>query len=65
MQKSTPIEEEAFFPFEIQIFDETSFKDTQKGQSSHERYKESQIKAARRRVLAPVFRSAKRLAKEK
>lgn len=46
-----------FFPFEVQILDETAFFQSLSGSSSHSQYKQSQIKAARRRVLHEVLKS--------
>ena len=48
-------EEFAFFPFEIQVMDEQSWEVNSTGKASHGRYKKSQIRAARRRVLNEVL----------
>ncbi len=45
-----------FFPFEIQILDEESFKESREGRASHEEYKKNQICAARKRVLNNVIK---------
>jgi uncharacterized protein (TIGR04562 family) len=46
----------AFFPFEVQIMDYDSFAMNQSGEASHDRYKWSQIRLARRRVLSEVLK---------
>lgn len=48
-------EEFAFFPFEIQVMDEKSWEINSTGKASHGRYKKSQIRAARRRVLNEIL----------
>src|SRR5690606_3119633 len=48
---------EAFFPFEVQILDSSAYSEVVGGSAAHDRYKESQIRAARRRVLGPVLDS--------
>lgn len=48
----------AFFPFEIQVMDSASFKKSGRGNARHDRYKDSQIQAARERVLRGVLRKA-------
>jgi len=48
-----------FFPFEVQILDVDSAQQNQKGDSAHEKYKKSQIKAARRRVLGGMLTAKK------
>lgn len=48
-------EEFAFFPFEIQVMDEKSWEVNSTGKASHGRYKKSQVRAARRRVLNEVL----------
>lgn len=40
-----------FFPFEVQILDEASYRDSRRGFASHDDYKARQKAAARRRVL--------------
>lgn len=40
-----------FFPLEIQIFDEKSFKETLSGEATHRAYKQKQLDAVRKRVL--------------
>lgn len=44
-----------FFPFEVQILDKTSYLNNKEGEASHDKYKKSQVKAARRRVLNRVL----------
>jgi uncharacterized protein (TIGR04562 family) len=46
---------EGFFPFELQVMDESSAAQNSIGEASHDRYKQSQVKAARRRVLSRVL----------
>lgn len=46
---------EGFFPFELQVMDEESAASNTIGDASHDRYKQSQVKAARRRVLHRVL----------
>ncbi|RZA24998.1 MAG: TIGR04552 family protein [Proteobacteria bacterium] len=46
---------EGFFPFELQVMDEESAASNAIGDASHDRYKQSQVKAARRRVLHRVL----------
>ena len=49
----------AFFPFEVQILDATSHEHAQSGEANHDRYKSSQIRAARKRVLSQVLEFSK------
>jgi uncharacterized protein (TIGR04552 family) len=51
------MEETAFFPFEIQIMDFDSYQQSQIGKASHDRYKQSQLRTARRRVLGDLQRA--------
>ncbi len=46
---------DGFFPFELQVMDEESAAQNAIGEASHDRYKQSQVKAARRRVLYRVL----------
>ncbi len=46
---------EGFFPFELQVLDQESAQSNAVGDASHDRYKQSQVKAARRRVLHRVL----------
>jgi uncharacterized protein (TIGR04562 family) len=46
---------EGFFPFELQVMDEASAAQNAMGEASHDLYKQSQVKAARRRVLNRVL----------
>lgn len=48
-----------FFPFEVQIMDARSYEETVSGQAAHTLYKESQVKAARKRVLSAVLAERK------
>ncbi len=48
-----------FFPFEIQILDEQSYKKSRSGYASHELYKERQRDAARTRVLGELLKTEK------
>jgi len=48
-------EVKAFFPFEIQIIDGNSYQQILTGEANHDKYKASQVRAARKRVLAQVF----------
>ena len=51
--------QESFFPFEIQILDREAFAASQSGEATHDRYKRSQVKAARKRVLGQVLEGAR------
>lgn len=60
MAKSWQLDEEAneyvgFFPFEVHILDEEAAERNKEGNASHDRYKRSQVRAARRRVLSRVL----------
>ena len=44
-----------FFPFEIQIIDQDTYQQNQLGSANHDRYKQSQIRSARRRALGAVL----------
>ncbi len=46
---------EVFFPFELQVLDESSAQQNAIGEANHDRYKQSQVKAARRRILYRVL----------
>lgn len=46
---------DGFFPFELQVMDEESAAQNAVGEAAHDRYKQSQVKAARRRVLHRVL----------
>lgn len=50
---------EVFFPFEIQILDLQSYEQAQSGEANHDRYKSSQVRAARKRILAKVLELSK------
>jgi uncharacterized protein (TIGR04562 family) len=45
----------AFFPFEVQILDAESYSQALSGDANHSRYKLSQVRAARQRVLQQVL----------
>lgn len=45
----------AFFPFEVQIMDAAAYRQNQFGDAAHDRYKRSQIRAARRRVFRELL----------
>ncbi len=49
----------AFFPYEVQILDLAAHQQAQSGDANHDRYKSSQVRAARKRVLSPVLETAK------
>lgn len=49
-------EVQAFFPFEIQIMDAATFIHNQFGDAAHDRYRRSQIRAVRRRILGELTR---------
>jgi uncharacterized protein (TIGR04562 family) len=49
------IESSNFFPFEVHILDGATAELNRTGDASHDKYKQSQLKAARRRVLQSVF----------
>lgn len=49
------IETSAFFPFELQVMDLQAWQYNSSGAAAHGKYKRSQIKAARRRVLSDVL----------
>lgn len=44
-----------FFPFEVHVLDDESYVHNAEGDASHDRYKRSQIKATRKRVLHRVL----------
>jgi uncharacterized protein (TIGR04562 family) len=48
-------DEFSFFPFEIQVMDKRSWDINSTGKASHSKYKKSQLKAARRRVLNEIL----------
>lgn len=54
---STPIASDIrfFYPFEVQITDETSHQSNTQGQASHEEYKKSQVKSAMKRIFKPLL----------
>ena len=49
------METSAFFPFEIQVLDAEAHAENSSGPAAHGRYKRSQVRAARRRVLADIL----------
>lgn len=48
-------EQSAFFPFEVQIMDHDSYMASVHGDAAHTRYKQNQIRTARKRVLGRVL----------
>ncbi len=44
-----------FFPFEVQLVDENNYIRNETGEASHNKYRQAQIKTARRRILAEVL----------
>lgn len=40
-----------FYPFEVQVMDQRSFEENEKGRSAHSEYKKSQIQTAMKRVM--------------
>lgn len=54
LESLIPAENVRFFPLEIQIMDQESYEDSKFGPSSHERYKASQLKAARKKILGAL-----------
>ncbi|MBP9708154.1 MAG: TIGR04552 family protein [Oligoflexales bacterium] len=48
----------SFFPYEVQILDRDSYLQNQYGAASYDRYKQSQVKTARKRVLGPLIKRA-------
>lgn len=48
-------EEFAFFPFEVQVMDQKAWEVNSTGRASHGKYKKSQLRAARRRVLNEIL----------
>ncbi len=49
----------AFFPYEVQIMDQDSYAQSTSGDANHSRYKQSQVRAARKRVLNKVLELSK------
>lgn len=49
------IEQSAFFPFEVQIMDRDSYLASVDGEAAHTRYKQNQIRTARKRVIGRVL----------
>jgi uncharacterized protein (TIGR04562 family) len=49
------IEQSAFFPFEVQIMDHDSYMASVDGEAAHTRYKQNQIRTARKRVIGRVL----------
>lgn len=49
----------AFFPYEVQIMDQSSYTLSTSGDANHSRYKQSQVRAARKRVLNKVLELSK------
>lgn len=57
--QTQPITSAHFFPFEVQILDHDSYKHATSGEANHDRYKSSQLAAARERVLGQVLKIAR------
>ncbi len=53
-------DEFSFFPFEIQVMDRKSWETNSTGKASHRKYKNSQLKTARVRVLSEILSFAKK-----
>ena len=49
--KNTQKEVRFFYPFEVQVYDELSHKESVEGQSAHSAYKRSQVQASQKRVM--------------
>jgi uncharacterized protein (TIGR04562 family) len=49
------VEQSAFFPFEVQIMDRDSYLASVDGEAAHTRYKQNQIRTARKRVIGRVL----------
>jgi len=45
----------AFYPFEIQVMDSKAYRQSGTGAARHDRYKQSQIRTARQRVLSEIL----------
>jgi len=43
-----------FLPYEVQVLDEASFRESRSGRASHEEYRSRQREAVRRRVLGSL-----------
>lgn len=52
--KHVPRAPRFFYPYEVQIVDQGSHEENERGRSAHSEYKKSQIQAAMRRVLGPL-----------
>ena len=50
-----------YFPFEIHILDKAAYLQNKTGDASHDRYKSSQLRAARRRVLGKILTMKSRI----
>jgi uncharacterized protein (TIGR04562 family) len=55
MKNIVPQEIVSYFPFEFQILDKKSYDQSLYGAASHERYKQSQLEAIRKRVLGGLL----------
>jgi uncharacterized protein (TIGR04562 family) len=44
-----------FYPYEVQVVDQTSFEENEKGKSAHSEYKRAQIQTAMRRVMGSLL----------
>jgi uncharacterized protein (TIGR04562 family) len=52
-------EQSAFFPYEVQVMDKESYLASVHGEAAHTRYKQNQIRTARKRVLGRVLELAR------
>ncbi len=48
-----------FYPYEVQLVDQQSFEQNEKGRSAHSEYKRAQIQTAMRRVMGPLADAAR------
>jgi uncharacterized protein (TIGR04562 family) len=44
-----------FYPYEVQLVDQKSHEQNEKGRSAHSEYKRAQIQTAMKRVMGPLF----------
>lgn len=56
LEKVVPQHNIRYFPLELQIFDQESYAESRFGSASHQNYKASQLKAARKRILGPLLK---------
>jgi len=48
-----------FYPFEVQVMDQRSFEENEKGRSAHSEYKKAQLQTALRRVMGSLVDAAR------